>query len=267
MMDSMRRRIGTVMFGGLLVCLCGGAEADVVSDQSTAIVIWPDVVVVGGQLGMDEGGRPVDTILQLSNTSQEPVLVHCFYENANYHCSNSGEVCVFPGQCCDPSTGCGRCEPGWLETDFRVRLTPRQPIGWVAGDGLRGSEFPLTGAAGSTGPDGSSNAGSNIPPVAELPYNGLLKCIAINDDGTPSDRNVLKGEATRLFAFGGPDDGYSVSKHNAVGIKAIEGAVNDDRELILGGGEAEYAGCPEVLILDHLFDGVSEPGARRSTRG
>ena len=105
----------------------------------------------------------VDTILQVSNTSLEPVLLHCFHENANYHCSNTGEVCVVAEQCCDPSTGCGTCDPGWLETDFRVRLTPRQPLGWVASEGLAGADFPLTGAAGSTGPDGSSNAGSNIP--------------------------------------------------------------------------------------------------------
>ena len=52
---------------------------------------------------------------------------------------------------------------------------------------------------------------------------------------------------------------FTVAKHNAVGIRAIEGAVNDDKELILGGDGAEYEGCPETLILNHLFDGVIHP--------
>lgn len=263
MTDSGKKQLRGTLAAVLLVGFCSGAGADVVSDEATAIVVWPDVVAVGDVNGMADiqqlapgSGAVVDTIIQLSNTSEEPVLAHCFYENANYHCSNTGEVCLFAEACCDGSTGCGLCEPGWLETDFRVRLTPRQPLGWVASEGLSGSDFPLTGAFGSTGPDGSSNAGSRIPPVSELPYNGVLKCIAINDDGTPSDRNVLKGESTRLARLG---RGYTVAKHNAVGLRAIEGAVNDDRELILGGGGAEYEGCPEVLIVDHLFDGVHNP--------
>jgi hypothetical protein len=228
-------------------------KAEVVSDQAAAILIWPDVTVIDADV-INSGAPLLDTIIQLSNTSAEPILAHCFYENANYHCSNNGQVCIFAEDCCDPSTGCGLCEPGWLETDFWVRLTPRQPLGWVASDGL--SEFPLPGGVGGRGPDGSSNAGSRVPPVAEAIYNGALKCIAVNDDGTPSDRNVLKGEATRIFA---PDGQVTVSKHNAIGIRAIEGAVNDDRELILGGAEAEYEGCPEILIVNHLFDNVQHP--------
>ncbi len=253
MTDALRSTVLGGVAGVVLSGLCGVAGADVVSDQAAAFVVWPDVVALNDGDGNE---TLIDTVIQLSNTSTEPVLAHCFYENANHHCSNSGQVCLFATDCCDPSTGCGSCVAGWLETDFRVRLTPRQPIGWVVTAGLTGRDFPLTGAGGSTAPDGSSNAGSNIPPVSEVPYNGVLRCIAINDDGTPSDRNVLKGESTRLSAR---SPGVSVAKHNAVGLRAIVGAVNDDRELVFGGGEAEYEGCPEVVIVDHLFDGVRHP--------
>jgi hypothetical protein len=140
--------------------------------------------------------------------------------------------------------------PGWNETDFRVRLTPRQPLGWLVGEGL--DEFPIDGVL-RVGVGGSSNAGSRIPPVPEDPFIGALKCIAIDDEGNPVDDNVLKGEATLL------DTEPDAAKYNAVGIQAIEGAVNDDRVLVLGGDEAEYNGCPNVLILNHFFDHAEDP--------
>lgn len=236
--------------------------ADITSDRAAAILMWPEVDYFDESILEDPFPGVIDTIIQISNTSAESVLVHCFYENANAHCTNTGDVCLagLDGVdnrfgCCDGES-CGVCEPGWVETDFRVRLTPRQPLGWRASEGR--ATFPLSGAPGNTGPDGSSNAGSRIPPLPENPYTGLLKCIAINDDGTPSDRNVLKGEAT-IVVFEqdidvDDDSEYTVAKYNAIGVEAIEGNVNDDRELVLGGPDAEYNGCPNFLILNHFFD-------------
>jgi len=245
----MARNLGKLILGaGLAVFLAGAATraaADVTSDRAAAILVWPDVYVDG----------TFDTELQLSNTSQEAVLLHCFYENANSHCSNTGETC-YEGDDCFDGQAYGRCLSGWSETDFRVRLTPRQPLGWLASQGVQ--QFPLNGAGGAVGPDGSSNAGSRIPPVPEFPFTGVLRCIAINDDATPSDRNVLIGNTTfiQLVQKGLPID---VSKANAIGLQAIEGAVNDDRELVLGGPEPEYNGCPNFLIVNHFFDGVENP--------
>jgi len=221
----------------------GSASADVASDRAAAIVQFP---LIESTLGAS------DTVIQLSNTSPDPVDVHCFYENANSHCTNDGSVCTTASECCKGQV-CGVCQPGWNETDFRIRLTPRQPLGWVVSSGL--STFPIDGLV-RTGVGGSSNAGSRIPAVPEDPFIGMLKCIVTDDTGTPIDWNVLKGEAT-LSAFTRPD----VAKYNAVGIQAIAGAVNDDRELILGGPDAEYNGCPNVLVLNHFFDGVTDPVA------
>jgi hypothetical protein len=259
----------------LAVAVAAPAAADITSDRAAAILMWPEVDYFDEAILEDPTPGIIDTIIQISNTSAESVLVHCFYENANSHCTNTGDVCfggaagsAGPFDCCDGES-CGVCKSGWVETDFRIRLTPRQPLGWRASEGL--STFPLSGAPGSTGPDGSSNAGSRVPPAPENPYTGLLKCIAINDDGTPSDRNVLKGEAT-LVVFeaaedeattSGDDDDdievHTIGKYNAVGIQAIEGNVNDDRELVLGGPDAEYNGCPNFLILNHFFDLGNNP--------
>jgi hypothetical protein len=219
--------------------------ADVVSDRAAAIVLFPQVVA---------DSRFADTVIQLSNTSSQPILAHCFYENANSHCSNTGEICFEASECCNADS-CGRCEAGWNEVDFLVRLTPFQPLGWRATEGLE--EFPLDGVS-RTGRGGSSNAGSRIPPLPEDPFDGVLKCVSINNDGTPSDRNVLKGEST-LVGFRMGSEVIVVSKSNAIGIQAIEGAVNQDKTLVLGGPDAEYNGCSEILILDHFFDLATSP--------
>jgi len=267
----MTRNLGRLFLGaGLGLILAAAATpvaADVTSDRAAAMLIWPDVYV----------DRVYNTEIQVSNTSLESILVHCFYENANSHCSNTGEVC-YGGDDCFDGEQFGRCRAGWSETDFRFRLTPRQPLGWLVSDGLQ--QFPLNGAGGAVGPDGSSNAGSRIPPVPENPFSGVLRCIAVNDDGTPSDRNVLVGHTTFLEVVDVLCDEadattsqvvegsvVDVSKANAIGLQAIQGAVNDDRELVIGGPEPEYNGCPNFLIVNHLFDGVFNPvsGERMTT--
>jgi hypothetical protein len=218
-----------------------------------------------------------DTVIQLSNTSTDPVFVHCFYENANSHCTNTGEVCFDGTDCCDSTTGCGFCTPGWNETDFHVQITPRQPLGWRAGEGMSGFDptppnyfgtFPIDGVH-NFGLDGtSSNAGSRIPPVPENPFTGALRCIAVDQDDVPVDSNVLKGEESPTAFVRTLDDAplsdglrsaITVAKGNAIGIQAIPGAVNDDNTLVLGGADAEYNGCPNFLILDHFFDGAENP--------
>jgi len=242
-----------------------GAAAAVTSDRAAAIVDFPAIAVgpivgaeVDGALSDLNGGYlkagSIETLVQLSNVSDLPVNAHCFYENANAHCTVNGVIC----NPLLPPPDCGMCVPGWNEIDFWVRLTPRQPMAWVASEGL--TSFKLPG-----------NTGSRIPPVPEVPFIGALKCIVVDDTGTPTDQNVLKGEATFVEteiptgATSEPglseadDPEVNIAKYNAVGIRAYEGAVNDDRELVLGGPEPEYEGCPSVLILNHFFDGVVSP--------
>jgi len=280
------------MVGMAFALAVGGVRpvaADVRSDQAAAILEWPSVVFFGPSdvlpvLGAS--GVTLNTVIQLTNTSSTAVFAHCFYESANSHCTNTGEVCEVAEQCCTAGTGCGICLPQWNETDFNIQLTPFQPLGWLASDGMAGFDsppsfvlplpigvFPLPGLPFGVGPDGiSSNAGSRIPPVPEQPFNGSLRCIAVDDTGAPVDRNVLKGEASiELFipadspVTSFDDDVLSVAKHNAIGIQAIPGAVNDDNILTLGGPTPEYNGCPNFLILNTFFDGADDPVADDGT--
>jgi len=107
------------------------ARADIASDKPAAIVIYPKVAV--------SSGRVTDTVIRLSNTNQTtPILAHCFYLDANSHCSGGsaeGSICTDDPKVCVSG---GVCLPGWQEVDFRVRLTGGQPIEWKASDGLLG---------------------------------------------------------------------------------------------------------------------------------
>ena len=255
----------------LAICGVRPVAADVTSDRAAAILDWPTVVYFESGFPLLDPSIGINTIIQLSNTSLDPVYVHCFYENANPHCTNTGQVCYAAEECCDTLTGCGLCLPGWNETDFHVQITPRQPLGWLASDGVAGydtvpkkdfGKFAIDGVS-NFGIGGSSNAVSRIPGVPEEPFLGSLRCIAVDVDGFPVDRNVLKGEATIGATITSPTPSepnfINVGKSNAIGILALEGQVNDDNVLVLGGPEPEYNGCPNILILNHFFDFAEDP--------
>jgi hypothetical protein len=236
----------------------GVAAGEVTSQETAALLNFPLIEVEEAAM---MGGWE-DTVVQLTNDSEESVAVHCFYENSNAHCTNTGEVCEDGLDCCDAEF-CGVCLPGWNETDFRIRLTPGQPIAWRASEGL--ADFPIDGVL-RTGIGGSSNAGSRIPPVPENPFTGMLRCLVVDEQGNPDDRNVLRGSATIEYTTEGFPQQIDLARYNAVGNQAIEGALNDDRDLIVGGEGAEYEGCPDVLIVNHFFDFGINPLSGFQTR-
>lgn len=230
----------SMLLGGVLLW-AGAARADISSTNPAAIVVFPKLVV--------DTSNGYDTVIQLTNTSADPVNARCFYVNANGHCSTSGSICdpglVSASQSCSSTE---RCVPGWIETDFTIRLTAHQPIGWTVSTGLL--NLPL---ADLPGPGGQFNLG-RIPPVNEDPMIGELKCVEVGDDEFPVDSNDLKGEAT--IEFFGDAPAVDIEGYNAIGIEAIVGANNRDNTLELG---QEYNGCPNYLFLDHFFDGAEEP--------
>ena len=237
---------GLLFLGGMLLWT-GAARADVTSTNPAAILVFPKIVVDT----TTETGEVTDTIIQITNTADIPVNVRCFWVDANGHCSNSNNICDPVG---DPAaTTCEPfefCEPGWQETDFSFSLTPKQPIDFVASKGL--PELPLS----STPTDGQFNSGS-ILPVQEDPFVGELKCVEVDGDEKPTDRNDLKGEATIEEAEGAPQTLDVDSRgYNAIGIQAIAGENDGDDTLVIG---QEYNACPNILILDHFFDDAVEP--------
>jgi hypothetical protein len=234
------------------LCAAGITAADVVSDRAAAILVYPLIV--------HDSTQCTDTLIEISNTSTELVTAHCFYVNANSHCSNTGLPCSSGAQCAG-----GLCLPDWNETDFLIRLTARQPLAWLASEGLQnycGASptsgepcIPLDGIK-RRGPTGQTNTGTRIPPVSDDPFVGELKCIAVDEQRRPVERNVLVGSTTIETACEG--ECLDVTRHNAIGIQAIEGTNNQDNRLVLG---QEYNPCPNTLIMNHFFDFATDPAS------
>lgn len=233
------------VLGGLFLA-AGAARADVTSDRPAGLIVIPKLVFDSeGALGVLTGaGLPVDTEIQLTNVSDHDAKMRCFYVNANSHCTNNpGAVCNVNADCQQFGLG-GICFEGWIETDFEITLTPRQPLIWRISEGL--FALPLADA----GQEGS------VPAVNEDPFMGELKCVQVGPDDQPIDHNDIKAEVT-IVTYA---DGYVDARaYNAIGLQAVEGANDGDNTLIIGGEDPEYSGCPNILILNHFFEDAVEP--------
>lgn len=264
MMSRRLCRLVRLVAAGLIATCIGSvrAPAQVASDRAAAIIVFPKIAV--DTQGVTTRGR-ADTLVRVTNVSGEPVTIKCFYVNANGHCSNAPTTVCLPGAPAGPDNPCGPgaiCIPGWQEADFAVNITAWQPVAWLASEGAVACEevagtdlpcFPLGGAAPAAP---NTNGGSRVPPVSEDPFVGELKCLAVDRNDVPVERNVLKGDVEIIRS---DTDLIDVLAYNAIGIPAVAGVNNRDNVLVLGGDGGEYAACPNVLIMDHFFDGALDP--------
>lgn len=249
---------GGVALSLALVLSVGHARADITTERSTSILIFPKILF--------DSATGVDSIIQISNTSNSLVYAHCFYVNA-------APV--------DPTQPPGPFNPSqWEEVDFDIVLTKQQPTHWLASTGRRfdpSDNKPCKVDCSNAGFD--PGVDSLIPPVAD-PFTGELKCIEVDSSGAPVNGNHLKGEATIATTDG------DASKYNAVGVIGLNGGLNSndgDNILVLGGGVcvggsaggarctanpdcpdgrcvlAEYNACPQTLILNHFAAGSNDP--------
>ena len=250
------------------------------SDKPAAIVVYPKVVV--------DDSAGVDTVIRLTNTDRvNPVNVHCFYLDANSHCSGGSNE----GGICSTATDCplGFCIPSWNETDFDIVLTGGQPIQWEASEGISQEDligtgfckfnpffkcavdadcrpFPGGPAPSPSNPTGActqNNIGTRVPPVPESPFIGELKCIETDANHNPIALNDLKGEGlieTVTDLADTADADFDVASYNAIGLVATGNPITGN-PLTLGGDPdtAEYNGCPNFLILNHFFDLAEDP--------
>jgi hypothetical protein len=123
---------------------------------------------------------------------------------------------------------------------FFIHLMAAQPVAWRASAGL--DAVPGSG-------------GDSIPGLGTGAFTGILRCLAATPDGMPTDRNVLVGNATveHFGAAAAPDS----ARYDATGVDALPGGPNGDTLLVLGGPAAEYAGCPESIVLQSFLDGAT----------
>lgn len=252
-MGGARQLIRTAGIAVALGVWCvAGASAEVGSDRTGSILVFPKVVFDGSR----------DTVIQISNTSNSMTHAHCFYVNAVGFCERSSTTACLLDSDCGPA---GRCRVSWQEIDFELWLTKQQPTSWVAGFGRftdptdpacrvdfrdrSNDNFDCYGAGLDPG---------RVPPVAE-PFAGELKCIEVDASGAPISGNHLKGEASIQTVEG------ETSKYNAIAIQGGD-ANNGDNVLCLGGEVSaecpsgpEYDACPEALLVNHFAVGADNP--------
>jgi len=247
-MGSASRMIGcwAVALSLVLIVNAPAAPADVTTERSSSILVFPKVLFDStGTLT----GTPLDTFIQISNTSNSMVFAHCFYVNAAP---------------LDPSRPAGPTNlPRWQEVDFEIFLTKQQPTHWIVSGGRRDDPSDNKGCSVDC-----SSAGfdpGRVPPVGDDPFVGELKCVEVDSSGAPINGNHLKGEATIVTT----DAHVEVSKYNALGILGLNtdlNSNNSDNILCLGGGAsercpmgAEYNGCPQTVIVNHFAENASDP--------
>ena len=264
---------------GVFVVGAMRASADVASDRSAAIVVFPKVVV---DISSPQIAPPaqVDTLVRISNVSDQAISLRCFWTDATPRCVGGSGSCLSDPVSCAPP---GVCVPQWQETDFVVHLTAGQPVAWLASRGA------VPCAESAPGLPCFPAIPGNLPPnrvlpVPQDPFVGELRCIAVDRNDVPVERNALQGQAEIVRSSEAPL-ALDVAAYNAIGIPAYLGANDKDNTLVLGGVcvggtraelpcaapadcpggrcPAEYAGCPNLLVLDHFFDGAVDPVSKK----
>ncbi len=240
----------------VLVVYGGYARADVTTDQSASIIIFPKVIVDGTR----------DTVIQIANTDNLAAWAECVYINTSGTCSITTSLTCNVDADCPTGPPAEICLHQCQETNFTIFLTGQQPTWWFAG----------LGRSNSQGPGFSPGL---IPPQLP-PFVGELKCIETDYSGAPVAQNSLKGEAI----IGGPGDG-ELSEYNAIGIRARVAPPNGDTTIVLDqlpgvctggandgnacfvevecpGGSCDpapdvgYNACPLALYMNHSGEGA-----------
>lgn len=256
---------GTVRHLSIAIALvlsvgAGQSFADATIERGSSILVFPKVI-------FDSGSTfgPVDTIIQITNTSNSIVYAHCYYMNA------IPEDPRFPPSEVNP--------PRWQEINFDIFLTKQQPTHWVVGSGRtqNPSDQVCYGDGNVVVERDCPGAGFDpgLIPLTTDPFVGELRCIEVDSSGAPINGNHLKGEATIVtdagFMATGAVERTEISKYNAIGILGLNTELNSnnsDQVLCLGGGVrpgcpngAEYNGCPEKVFLNHFAENADHPVA------
>lgn len=261
-MRRQRGRIG-LMVAALGAMLSSSAVADVLTEQSASILVFPKVIADGTR----------DTLIQITNTSNSMVHAHCYYVNGALTFPDLPEGPNNPPQC--------------LEIDFDIWLTKQQPTYWLVSEGRVVNPQDLPCARGSYDCDNAGIDPGRVPPVVG-DFTGELKCVEVDASGAPLGGNHLKGEATLItkdvnnpfnagecVLSGDPSSCdsklFDLAKYNALGILGNENN-NGDGILCLGGevsgacpNGAEYNACPHTWMLNHLAEGAANPAVSGSS--
>jgi hypothetical protein len=166
----------------MATALAGGARGEAPPQRlPSAVLVYPLIEVVGG-------GATTDTRVELVNLTGRPVDLKCIY---------------VPARTCSG-------------LDFHVRLTPNQPLSWLASRGVF-----------------NNTSFTAVPPFGS---SGELKCIVQPDEEGVDRHNAVQGRAV-VFGADGQTIGYS-----AVGfLRLVDGPL----ENVIPLDGVTYTQCPD----------------------
>jgi hypothetical protein len=130
----------------------------------------------------------------------------------------------------------------WQVTDFELLLSRQQPTQWPV---AVGRPVNVTDTFGS--PGAGLDPGS-IPPVPPG-FTGELRCVQVDDSGTPIPANSLEGVATILAASG------AAETYNGVTIQGLNPLADAQLDL----NNIEYSACPSGFFMNFAAEGSSDP--------
>jgi len=226
------RRLCTAL-GTLLLLAANDAVAQLAVGQAASILFFPKVIADGTR----------DTVITISNTSNNARMARCFYVNA---------VLLNPELPEGPTN-----PPLWQETAFDIFLTKQQPTHWVASRGRARDPSDPPCSPMRADCDGAGLDPGVIPPLAT--FRGELRCVETDASDAPLPGNSFIGSATLTDVASG-----AIAPYAAVGSAGMN--TNDlDDTLCLGGAVseqcpsgAEYEGCPTEWYLNNLTDGARD---------
>ena len=142
------QRTQAIRIVGVLLASALASAAAATTERAASIIAFPKVIA----------DQKRDTVIEITNVSNNPVSAHCFYRSG--------------GPACEPAI------------DFDLTLTKEQPIHWVVSRGR--TIDPLLN-------QGGFDPGA-IPPRTN--FMGILECIQVDAAGAPFLGDALVGEAT-----------------------------------------------------------------------
>jgi len=228
---------GRAMFALLALLAAGSVQAQP-TQHGGSVLIFPRIVA----------SDSTDTVIQIVNGTDATVRARCDYINA------------IPT---NPELPLGPLNPPlWTDVDFQIDLTAQQSTHWIASRGRPAINEEPAECIGEDGTpvtdcDGFGTDPGNIPPVAQ--FQGELICVEVDADGLPQSGNSLRGVSTIR------DEVLGVSKNAAIALRGLE--TNDGDGVLCIGGEvsevcpngAEYRGCTDLIMFEHLADGSEDP--------
>src|SRR5262245_6611105 len=185
--DATRRGLECI---AVLLILAAPSSALVQTERPASILFFPRIEVDVGR----------DTIVQITNTSNNARFARCFYITTTGSCTSSASACTSDADC--PVGNVCRFEQS--VTEFGLGFITQQPTFWVVSQGRS--------------PDNVSSGLTSLIPAITAPFRGALECVEVGSlDFTgpaPVPGNALLGSATIVET-----SGAEVVRYHAIGLR------------------------------------------------